>query len=216
MTRKTPRGTLRWLRQGKLVFVKWMDTREVSMCSTIHAAHGGQTVRRRVKSRDGTFSTIEVPSPLPVIAYNKHMGGVDRSDQLIQYYSAHRRVSRPYRTLFLHCFDIATTNAYILHVELSQARQQRALSHKAFALQLVKDLCEVETSGAPRNRQTSHLPVPLAEQPGDISNRATAGRRRCQLCADRGIRSDTPWKCEACDVPLCLQLNRNCFREWHV
>ncbi|KAL2076404.1 hypothetical protein ACEWY4_027997 [Coilia grayii] len=216
MTRKTPRGTMRWLRQDPMVFVKWMDTREVSVCSTIHAAHAGDTVRRKVKSRDGRYSTMEIPCPIPVVQYNKYMGGVDRSDQLIQYYSAHRRVSRSYRTLFLHFFDIASTNAYILHLELAQASQQKPLSHKAFLLQLAGELCEVEPSGVPVHRQTTHLPVGCAEEVGNRSNKATAGRRRCQHCSAKGIRNCTPWKCQACDVPLCLQLDRNCFAEWHA
>ncbi|KAL2096890.1 hypothetical protein ACEWY4_006097 [Coilia grayii] len=101
-------------------------------------------LRRKVKSRDGRYSTMEIPCPVPVVQYNKYMGGVDRSDELIQYYSAHRRVSHPYRTLFLHFFDIASTNAYILHLELAQASQQKLLSHKAFLSQLAGELCEVE------------------------------------------------------------------------
>ncbi|KAL2082093.1 hypothetical protein ACEWY4_021911 [Coilia grayii] len=195
-----------------MVFVKWMDTREVSVCLTIHAAHAGDTVRRKVKSRDGRYSTVEIPCPIPVVQYNKYMGGVDRSDQLIQYYSAHRRVSRPYCTLFLHFFDIANTNAYIIHLELAQASQQKALSHKAFLLQLAGELCQVEPSGVPGNRQTTHLPVGCAEEVGNRSNRATVGRRRCQHCSAKGIRNCTPWKCQACGVPLCLQLDRNCAR----
>ncbi|KAL2096839.1 hypothetical protein ACEWY4_006046 [Coilia grayii] len=151
------------------------------------------TVRRKVKSRDGRYSTVEIPCPVPVVQYNKYMGGVDRSDELIQYYSAHRRVSRSYRTLFLPFFDIASTNAYILHLELAQASQQKAQSHKAFLSQLAGELCEVEPSGVPVHRQTTHLPVGCAEEVGNRSNRATAGRRRCQHCSAKGIRNYTQW-----------------------
>lgn len=105
LTKKSPRGTVRWIRQGPVVFVKWMDTREVSMCSTIHPAYAGNTVKRKVKSREGKYSAVEVPCPVPVLEYNKHMGGVDRSDQLIQYYSAHRRSSRTG-----HCFFTLSTS----------------------------------------------------------------------------------------------------------
>ncbi|KAL2079792.1 hypothetical protein ACEWY4_025536 [Coilia grayii] len=215
LTKKSPRGTVRWLRQDPVVFVKWMDTREVSMCSTIHPAYAGDTVRKKVKSRDGKYSVVEVPCPVPVLEYNKYMGGVDRSDQLIQYYSTRRRVSRSYRTLFLHFLDIANTNAYIMHLELSKISQQKSLTHKAFLSQLVRELFGVEKTGVPVKRQTSHLPVGCAKD-FTSSNRATAGRRRCQHCSAKGVCNTTPWKCQACDVPLCLLLDRNCFAEWHA
>lgn len=33
LARKSPRGSIQWIRDGQLLFVKWMDTREVSVCS---------------------------------------------------------------------------------------------------------------------------------------------------------------------------------------
>lgn len=63
LTKKCERGTIRWIRQDPLVFVKWMDTREVSMCSTIHPAVSGETVQRRVKSKDGHWSVKHIPCP---------------------------------------------------------------------------------------------------------------------------------------------------------
>ena len=105
---------MRWIREGSLVFVKWMDTREVSLCSTIHPAVSGEVVKRRVKEKDGRWAVNNISCPTPVIAYNRNMGGVDLSNQLLQYYSTHRRTARWYHTIFLHLVDIATTNAYLL------------------------------------------------------------------------------------------------------
>ncbi len=36
LTRESPRGSIRWIRQGSLLFTKLMDTREVSVCTTLH------------------------------------------------------------------------------------------------------------------------------------------------------------------------------------
>ena len=75
LTKKSERGSVRWIREGPLVFVKWMDTREVSVCSTIHPAFSGETAQRRVKDRAGCWAVRAIPCPTPIMAYNKNMGG---------------------------------------------------------------------------------------------------------------------------------------------
>uniref|UniRef100_A0A7N8XH10 PiggyBac transposable element-derived protein domain-containing protein n=1 Tax=Mastacembelus armatus TaxID=205130 RepID=A0A7N8XH10_9TELE len=188
LTSKSARGSMRWIRDEHLVFVKWMDAREVSVCSTIHAAQTGDTMQRRVKTQNG-WRTKSFPCPAPVIAYNQHMGGVGLSDQLLQYYTAQHKTMKWYRKLFPHFLDIAATNAYIVHKEL-----YGNMSHKEFMEELITEL------------------FPGAGQASD----ATAGRRICALCkAKSGKRQDTPWNCQACDVHLCVQLKRNCFLDWH-
>ncbi|ROJ57634.1 PiggyBac transposable element-derived protein 4 [Anabarilius grahami] len=157
---------------GPLVFVKWMDTREVSVCSTIHSAHSGDSVQRRVKSQ-GTC-------PAPVTAYNKHMGGVDLSDQLIQYYTTQHKTMKWYRKIFLHFLDIAATNSFILHKEL-----HGNMSHKEFMEQLVTELCGVSQKAAPKRTSSDHVPVPGAELTSDGRNVATVGRRSCVHCKER-------------------------------
>ncbi|XP_046874079.1 piggyBac transposable element-derived protein 4-like isoform X3 [Hypomesus transpacificus] len=214
LTNKSQRGSVRWIREDPLVFVKWMDTREVSMCSTIHPAFSGEAVKRKVKE-GGHWSVKDIPCPTPIIAYNQHMGGVDLSDQLLQYYSTHRRNSRWYRTLFLHFVDMATTNAYILHCEISAAQQVTPLTHKLFLAELVAQLCGVNPAGVPIQRSNDHVPVAIS-LPTEAKAKATQGRRNCQQCHQvDNKRMLTPWKCKACDVPLCVILDRNCFEEWH-
>lgn len=215
LTKNDPRGTIRWLRDGPLVFVKWMDSREVAICSTIHPAFTGETVKRRFKGADGGWAAKSIPCPNLVIEYNKYMGGVHLSDQLIQYYSTRHTTMCWYRTLFYHFLDISATNAYILHKELCHERKQTPMTHRGFLEELSAQLIGVTITVPPSKAPERHLPVSISE-PEVKRKRASSGRRCCVLCKTiLHKRLVTPWKCQACDVALCLIPDRNCFFMWH-
>ncbi|XP_047669538.1 piggyBac transposable element-derived protein 4-like [Tachysurus fulvidraco] len=130
LVRSSPRGTIRWIREGPLVFVQWRDTRDVLMCSTFHSAHGQDSVRRQIKSADGQWSVQDVSVPPAIKDYNRNMGGVDLSDAMIGYYSVLHK--NRYRSFLYHFIDIAIINAFILYKEKAIARQEKVMSHKAF------------------------------------------------------------------------------------
>ncbi|GLD59524.1 piggyBac transposable element-derived protein 4-like protein [Lates japonicus] len=215
LKKKDPRGSIRWIRDDPLVFVKWLDKREVAVCSTIHQAFSGNTVQRRVKNQDGSWSTKSIPCPTPVMEYNKHMGAVDLSDQLIQYNSQHHKSVRWYRILFYHFLDIAATNSFLLHKELCREKQEAPMTYRAFLEELTAQLCGVTVTDLPAKVQGSHLPVAVSNQT-DPSRRASYGRKTCVYCRQtRQVNLSTPWKCKSCDVALCLIADRNCFEAWH-
>ncbi|XP_063079932.1 piggyBac transposable element-derived protein 4-like [Engraulis encrasicolus] len=212
LTKRSPRGSIRWLRDGGLLFVKWMDTREVSLCSTIHPVYNGETVQRWQKTGD-EHHRITIPRPTAVGEYNKYMGGVDTSDQMIGTNSVHRKTRRWPMTVFQHLLDVAVTNSYILHKSQSTNMQARLLTRQQFQEELAAHLLGVTLKTGqpnpppPPTRQ--HLPVPCSS--GHTKDqRASMGRRRCKLCS-----RNTPWKCDVCDVGLCLVLDRNCFWQYH-
>lgn len=216
-TKTTPRGTVRWIRDGEVLFVKWMDIREVAMCSTIHKALDDDTVRRNVKT-DGKWVTTDVPIPAAVKDYNEHIGGFDLSDVLIGYNSVLQRTRKWYRTFFYHFVDIAVANAHILH---QQCGRGPAMTQIEFRQALVEELADhgskttsqVSTKRytAPPNPTATHklryfsegLVVPKRK-------RGTVGRRTCVLCHRK-----TPVGCASCDVPLCFMAKRDCFNPWH-
>ncbi|XP_033855228.3 piggyBac transposable element-derived protein 4-like [Acipenser ruthenus] len=223
LTKKSERGSIRWLREGPLLFVKWMDTREVSMCSTIHAAYQGAKVSRRVKLPNGSWQMRNVDIPEAIQDYNRNMGGVDRSDQLIQYCNVVHKTKKWYKTLFFHFLDIAIVNSFLLHKELCQVVGKMHESQVVFRKKLLFELCGEQlpaempsSSSAPASRMM-HLPAPIVD-PASVEKgqKASAGRRKCQHCKDFGRgQMSTPWQCKTCNVPLCLVLDRNCFIEWH-
>lgn len=219
LTKKDPRGTLRWIREGPLVFVKWMDSKEISICSTIHPAFSGDTVMRRTKNNDGKWISHVLTCPSPIIEYNKHIGGVDLSDQLLLSYSVHWKTLRWYRTFFLHFLDIAATNAYLLHKDLCREKKQKAMTHRQFVAELSAQLCGVTVKSIPETLSkgcVKHLPVMINQTPTERSKLASAGRKICVYCRKTTHKKNyTPWKCEACGVALCLIGDRNCFHIWH-
>ena len=94
--------SMKALRSGPLLFVKWQSSRIVYMMSTLHN-ESMQTVRKRGK---------DVSKPSCVIVYNSNMGAVDRADQMLQPY-AMRKTQQWYKKLMLHLLQVSLLNADI-------------------------------------------------------------------------------------------------------
>ncbi|XP_067271486.1 piggyBac transposable element-derived protein 4-like [Pseudorasbora parva] len=205
--KQAPRGNIRWFREDNLLFVEWKDKRDVLMCSTIHKAFNGETIKRNVKGADGVWAIQDFPVPSAVLDYNKNMGGVDLSDALIGYYTVLHKTKKWYRSFFYHFVDIAIVNAFILHKQTAQMNNQKPLTQKAFREVLVRELAglgpEKVSRRAPVRSTDPHLPK-------YIKGHSTYGRRNCKLCSNK-----TPVMCETCQVNLCFLPKRDCFGKWH-
>ena len=140
------RGYGVWKRDGDLVYNIWKDTKVVCTLSTIHNGHSDNTVNRYI--------------PNSIHDYSQHnMGGVDLSDQLIQYFETRRRAHKYWKTLFFHCIDIlCVTNAYILYRESLPAEERKKYDHKTFVTELIKDLGSYYDSSAVGVTSLAHRP----------------------------------------------------------
>lgn len=135
-------GEMRWIRDGPLLFVKWKDAREDTMCSSIHKAYNGRTVERQVRKHGGTWSTHQGPVPEPVSEYDKNTGKAELLDALF-YHSCTLETNRWYIRMFLYFVEIAVLTAYTLHKELALEKQQKPLTRKHFREILCKELAAI-------------------------------------------------------------------------
>lgn len=201
--RATTRGSGGYVRVGSLVYAVWKDTKCIVVMSTSHPGHSMNTVLRNCKDSDGKHQKIPVPIPEPVYQYNRYMGGVDCSDQLIKYYNVLRQTKKYWKTLFLHSIDIAVVNAYLLHRELVE----KPMSQYEFRESLVRSL--TDTCTRPACRQSSDKI--------NIDHRMVKmeSMRACVFCkiANKEIHRTTR-QCFQCGAPLCFK-NRTCFEQWH-
>ncbi|XP_062375607.1 piggyBac transposable element-derived protein 4-like [Sardina pilchardus] len=231
---KSVRGSIRWIREGPIVFVQWKDARDVLMCSTVHKAHGEETVQKKKRDLDGQWAVKSIAVPPARQDYNTNV-----SDAPIGCYSALREAKKWYRSFFYHFVDIAVANAFILHQELARAKGERMITQTAFREALV---LELQAAGTPvRARQTvprspsqdgdacpdaggagKDAPAPaLVPAPNPASGGmhiptyfatdGTNGRKKCVLCHRK-----TPLGCSNCDKALCFVATRDCYKKWHT
>ena len=207
--KKLSRGESVFRQCGNLVATAWKDNKVVNIVSTLADPGDHTSVNRRQK--DGTQLTV--PCPQCVALYNRYMGGVDLGDQLRGSYNVRLKNRKNYKYVFWFLFDVAITNAFILHsFDVSTSE----MDHKSFRLilaqKLIGDYLTRKRPGRPRKRPrpTPHLP-------------SHSKSRRCVYCRDVRSppqRKESVWTCTACDghPQLCLtgrEDGSDCFRLWH-
>uniref|UniRef100_A0A3Q0RV14 PiggyBac transposable element-derived protein domain-containing protein n=1 Tax=Amphilophus citrinellus TaxID=61819 RepID=A0A3Q0RV14_AMPCI len=197
LTTRSPQGSVQWIRKGAFL---WMDTREASLCSTVHPVGNGDTAHHWLKE-EGEEQEISIPSPTEE---------VDSSDQVIGTSLVHRNSRTWPITVFQHLFEIAVRNSFAIHKDRCDSMQQKPMVWQCFEEDLAAHLLGVSVKNKPQKiPDDQHLPVPTSSgQPR--AHRASLGRRRCKVC-----HRSTAWMCETCDVGLCLQPDRNCHWQYH-
>ena len=218
------KGDCVFRRDGPLLCFKWREKKDVLMLSTIHEAILVETGKR---DRDGN----KIEKPEAVYYYCSRMGGVDLSDQLLNYFSFLRKSTKWSRKLLIHMINLVILNAYILNKHYGS----KNMSHDEYRDYLVKYLLSeglkcykiplppVLSKRIGRNHNLEHNMQRLNERHFITNIPAGEGRKRkrptrcCFVCSKvQGTNSKTKrtsfW-CEDCRKALCIS---PCFKIYHT
>ena len=161
--------------------------------------------------QNGQFQTLNIPM---LKNYNARMGGVDLSGQLLQ---------EEQESGGKHCFFILWIFLQQIHILYTEGMTQKDFRQCLANELLERSELQLNPNPSPGRPLRSsvhekHCPVPLtSDHLTRKSSKATFGRTNCKLCSILFKKEQkTPWRCRTYDIPLCLQLDRNCFEKWHT
>lgn len=201
VTAKLKKGEMvqRWSPEGISV-CKWKDKREVLMISSEHSGEMINTSNRRNEN---------ITKPEVVVYYNKNMGGVDRVDQLLSYYSSDHRSLKWYKKLSFHIMEMMMLNSYFLYRSFSNVTKRVDLYH--FRIQIISTLC------GPRRLPFVRPRSPLlmnrthyATQHPPAGNSTRKKQQRCKSCQKK-----TTWYCPDCEGCPGVCQAKECFLAFH-
>ncbi|XP_055909332.1 piggyBac transposable element-derived protein 4-like [Eupeodes corollae] len=96
-----------------VMFVKWHDTKVVSVLSNCHTAN---VVEVNKKQKNG--KQITIPCPEFIKFYREILGGVDRADQLAGLYEVDRKSTKWWKKVFYRLLMMSVVNSNIIHSQL--------------------------------------------------------------------------------------------------
>lgn len=214
---------------GQISIVKWFDNKPVILISSVHGAEPTDVCRRWSKKEK---RYVDVTRPHVIKVYNECMGGVDMLDRMISFYRINARTKKwPVRVMF-HMIDFVVAAGWLErrrkdNVE-GTARKDRFdyldfrsdLAYKLLNLQNTDDEDAMSVDEEPNNRPVWKKKTPLPHEA--LRKKASLhmpewpadGKpSRCRLPGCKSPKCRI--KCTTCNVFLCLNANRNCFKIFH-
>ncbi len=170
------------------------------------------------------------------------MNGVDVADQLRSYYNTQQTARRNWMPLFYWLLDTAIINAYRIARTLGSEQEQKEFRRELVwdLVNLADDTIGIQLRAgskrganeeikkeAKRPKVTKNFELPNQRLvPGNHFAEWRERREACQWCTwlaskkkldmDRKTPYQSQLWCVLCDVPLCCNSNRNCFRDFHT
>ena len=163
-----------------------------------------------------TLERLKVPCPAIIKEYNSHMNGVNNHDQLKTSYEIDRKSRfQYYLRIFFDLMDSVVVNAHVIYKKKVNAEMSLLIFKIILAESLINRFSSRKRKITVEEPQLIvELPQPLKE-PDDIVQ-FTEKRQRCQYCFTNGKKDVKCFTyCKSCNVSLCGQKDRNCFKLYH-
>ncbi|GFV28956.1 piggyBac transposable element-derived protein 4 [Trichonephila clavipes] len=124
------KGEIIAFQKGKMCVLKWKDKKPLHMLSTFHNAD-----MMEVKAKKGDSVKLK---PKAVVFYNNSMGGFDKSDQCLSYYTVARNQQRKYyKMIFRRLLNQIVWNSFVIF-----KKNGGILNHIGFRMKLIERLIE--------------------------------------------------------------------------
>lgn len=195
------------MQKGPLMATVYKDKRQIYMLST--------------NQPPGMTTVGDKRTPTVIAAYNKNMGGVDKSDQHRAYYPANKKW---WRYIFHSLVNLSLVQAFLTwEKSCHNPVLKKGYDHLMFRADVAEQL-RGGFSGRKRSaRRTKATPEPTVAMDTIRHHKLIKIEGRKKVCRMRvkvgrkttkGWQVETSYQCCFCKVPLCHH-NNDCFRDYH-
>ena len=207
------------------------DEKKMSLSSKVVSV-----LARSMTSKNATGIYADIPCPSVIMSDNCNMGGIDKSDMLVQLYKTPMKSKRWYLRLFAYCIDLSLVNAWLLYKRDCASLKKKWIPLKNFRLDVYSSASACNalynranlTRNHPACKEVELRPPTLqgqrSEQP-DISVRFdttlfhcplySGNQQTCKNCSVKGHVMRSNFVCSVCKIHLCVNKASNCFRDFH-
>jgi len=204
-----------------IIGCKWYDNKSVHLISNYIGTEPTDPVLRWSASEK---AQIPVKRPAMVREYNSFMGGIDLHDMLVEIYRTDIKCKRYYMRIVFHIMDMCIVNSWLMYRRhCKQLNIPKYNSLLIFKTEIAQGLLssgkgklkrsKLNLQTPPSRRKYTNKPVPdvrfdkYEHWPEYIQN-----KKRCKYCPSNPYSRT---QCAKCEVALCYNSNRNCFRHYH-
>lgn len=209
--------------------VKWMNCRGLIVASTFASA---QPVVKEKSWDRKLLRHISITCPSIISQYNTFKRGVNALDALISTCPIQIKSTKFYHKFFYYFLGMVIVNSWLLYqrdCDCHHVPKKMRKDFIAFRAAIAQTLC-LQGKDVSRKRSGTPFPdnemdfqkkkhrtkaFPTQEVRSDSVGHWPVVERVRQRCKHLNCKGVTPNKCIKCNVHLCFNKRKNCFRDFH-